>query len=103
VVADLRERNAKVRECNDLTAALADIVESRADAVVFDAPVLAHAVNEKWSRTVRLVGPLFEQQDYGIAVRRGSALREVVNQSLLEIAENGVLAQLNEKWFGQKE
>jgi len=103
VVADLRERNAKVRECNDLTAALADIVESRADAVVFDAPVLAHAVNEKWSRTVRLVGPLFEQQDYGIAVQRGSALREMVNRSLLEIAENGVLAQLNEKWFGQKE
>jgi polar amino acid transport system substrate-binding protein len=102
-VAYLRERNAKVRECNDLTASLTDIDESRADAVVFDAPVLAHAVNEKWSRTVRLVGPLFEQQDYGIAVQESSVLREMVNQSLLEISENGVLAQLNEKWFGQKE
>lgn len=101
--ADLRERNAKVRECTDLAAALADVVESRADAVVFDAPVLAHAVNEKWSRNVRLVGPLFEQQDYGIAVQRDSALRKRINQSLLEIAENGVLAQLNEKWFGQRE
>ena len=65
--------------------------------------MLAHAVNEKLTRKVRLVGPLFEQQDYGIAVQRDSALRKRVNQSLLELAENGVLTQLNEKWFGQKE
>ena len=102
-VADLRERNAKVRECKDLAAALTDLAELRVDAVVFDAPVLAHAVNEKLTRKVRLVGPLFEQQDYGIAVQRDSALRKRVNQSLLELAENGVLTQLNEKWFGQKE
>lgn len=102
VPADLRERNAKVRECKDLAAALEDVVESRADAVVFDAPVLAHAVNEKWNRTVRLVGPLFEHQDYGIAVQRGSVRRKMVNQALLEIAEKGVLAQLNKKWFGEK-
>lgn len=102
-VTDLRKRNAKVRECHDLTAALKDLADGHADAVVFDAPVLAHAVNRDWNGRVRLVGPLFEQQNYGIVVSRGSALRKAVNQALLSLEENGKLAELNGKWFGQRE
>lgn len=102
-VSDARKRNAKVRECPDLNAALTEVAEGRADAVVFDAPVLAHAVNKDWNRNVRLVGPLFEQQNYGIVVSRGSTLRKAINQALLSLSESGKLAELNEKWFGQKE
>jgi polar amino acid transport system substrate-binding protein len=102
-VPDLRKRNAKVRECQDLTTALKDVADGHADAVVFDAPVLAHAVNRDWNGRVRLIGPLFEQQNYGIVVSRGSPLRKAINQALLSLEEKGTLAELNEKWFGQRE
>ena len=102
-VPDLRNRNAKVRECQDLATALKDVADGRADAVVFDAPVLAHEVNRDWNGRVRLIGPLFEQQNYGIVLPRGSALRKAVNQAMLSLEETGKLAELNEKWFGQRE
>lgn len=101
--SDVRKRNAKVRECQDLPTALKDVAEGRADAVVFDAPVLSHAVNKEWSGRIRLIGPLFEQQNYGIVISRGSSLRKAVNQALLTLTEQGKLAELNEKWFGQRE
>jgi len=101
--SDLRERNVKVRECQDITTALKELADGHADAVVFDAPVLVHAVNSDWNGRVRLVGPLFEPQDYGIVVSRGSPLRKAVNQALLSLTEKGKLAELNEKWFGQRE
>lgn len=100
---DLRKRNAKVRECQDLTTALKEVADGQADAIVFDAPVLSHAVNRDWNGRVRLIGPLFEQQNYGIVVSRGSPLRKAVNQALLSLTEKGRLAELNEKWFGQRE
>ncbi len=102
-VTDLRKRNAKVRECQDLATALKEVADGRVDAVVFDAPVLAHCVNQDWSGRIRLIGPLFEQQDYGIVMPRGSPLRKAVNQALLSLTESDKLAELNQTWFGQRE
>lgn len=100
---DLRKRNARVRECQNLSAALKEVAEGRVDAVVFDAPVLAHAVNGEWNQRVRLIGPLFEHQNYGIVVPRDSPLRKAVNQALLKLMEGDTVEELNEKWFGQRE
>lgn len=102
-VPDVRRRNAKVVECEDLVAALKEVAERRADAVVFDAPVLSHAINAEQSSRVRLIGPLFEQQDYGVVVQRGNSLRKAINQALLSLTEQGKFVELNEKWFGERE
>lgn len=102
-VADLRERKARVRECVDLAGALREAASGRVEAVVFDAPVLAHAVKDNPDVGVRLIGPLFEHQDYGVVLPRGSRLRKAVNQALLGLAETGKLAELNLTWFGEKE
>jgi ABC-type amino acid transport substrate-binding protein len=100
---NLRERRAAVHECESITEAIASVAAGRAEAVVFDAPVLAHAVTEDARSQVRLVGPLFEHQDYGIVLPPGSPLRKAVNQALLTLSENGRLAELNVRWFGEKE
>lgn len=97
----LRELRASVRECPDLATAIAVVVEGKADAVVFDAPVLANAVKEDPRSPIRLVGPLFERQDYGIVLPRGSQLRKSVNQALLTLAEQDKIAELNVRWFGE--
>ena len=100
-VKSLRNLRASVREYTDLTAAMAGVSEGKAEALVFDAPVLAHAVNEDPRSPIRLVGPLFEHQDYGIILPRGSELRKPVNQALLTLVEKGKLAELNVRWFGE--
>lgn len=102
-VGDLRELRASIHECPDLANAIASVAEGRAEALVFDAPVLAHAVMENPRSPIRLVGPLFEHQDYGVVLPRGSTLRKAVNTALLTLSENGKLAELNLRWFGEKE
>ena len=99
-VADLRAMNAHVVECASPNDAIQAVATGRADAVVFDAPVLAYLINSDDRCAVRLVGPTFETQDYGIALPSGSPLRKRVNIALLELAEAGKLVDLNRKWFG---
>jgi len=52
---------------------------------------------------VHSVWPVFELQDYGIAMPAGSALREKINRSLIAISDAARLAELNKKWFGRKD
>lgn len=62
-VKSLRSLRVSVREFTDLAAAIAGVSDGQAEALVFDAPVLAHAVTEDSRSPIRLVGPLFEHQD----------------------------------------
>ncbi|MFM8846667.1 MAG: transporter substrate-binding domain-containing protein [Actinomycetota bacterium] len=100
---DLLDRKARVHEYADLTEAIQETARGHVEAVVFDAPVLAHALKENPEAGVRLIGPVFEHQDYGVVLPRGSPLRKSVNQVLLQLAEAGKLAELNIKWFGEQD
>jgi len=103
VVDDLQSMQALVLPCSTLDDAIAAAASGKADAVVFDAPVLANTIVEATRCPVRLVGPIFEHQDYGIALPPGSPLRKQINRILLTLAETGELAKLNLTWFGEKE
>ena len=69
------------------------------DAVVFDAPVLAYYVLNSKGRA-QMTGPVFQSENYGIALTQGSALAEPINQSLLRLRENGDYERIYRKWFG---
>lgn len=101
--AELRGMEARVLPCPTIEAAIDAAVIGRADAVVFDAPVLAHAITNAPDKPIHLVGPMFEHSDYGIAMPRGSELRKSINQALLELVEGGELVKLQSKWFGERE
>ena len=72
----------------------------RVEAVVYDFPVLSHHVFNGGRGKVRLVGPVFQHEPYGIAFPPRSPLRERVNRALLNILESGEYARLHAKWFG---
>jgi len=72
------------------------------DAVVYDAPILAYYVTQKGRGKARLIGQVFVPENYGIALPSGSALAEPINQSLLELRENGTYDAIYRKWFGSK-
>lgn len=72
-----------------------------ADAAVFDAPVLAYYETQAAAGQVKLVGPIFNPEQFGIALQQDSPYREQVNQALLKLAEEGKVQAIYEEWFGK--
>jgi len=55
----------------------------------------------KRNGVLRVVGPIFAAQKYGIAVPDGSPLRKRINKALLEMYEDGRYRALYNKWFSR--
>lgn len=73
------------------------------DAIVYDSPVLRNYAATAGRGRARVVGTIFQPEDYGIAMPIGSPYREVLNHSLLGIREDGTYGQIRERWFGPAE
>ena len=70
------------------------------DAVVYDAPVLQHYALKKGKGKVMVVGLIFQEQSYGIALQFKSPYREEINIALLRLIEKGIYKEIHDKWFG---
>lgn len=89
------------REFPDLDAALDELVRGETDAVVFDAPVIAYALNSRYQNAgLRLIEPPIGRDPYGIAVSAESELLEAINRAVIEIGRDGTLDALLLEWFG---
>ena len=78
-----------------------DLLENgKVDAVVYDAPVLQHYASKNGKGKVRVVGLIFKEKNYGIALPEKSELRDRINIALLKLMETGEYERLNDKWFG---
>ena len=73
------------------------------DAVVYDAPVLRYHVANDGAGVMALAGPVFQNEDYGIAFRNGSDLRKEADEALLSMREDGTYELIKQKWFGADE
>ncbi|MGM0576727.1 MAG: transporter substrate-binding domain-containing protein [Myxococcota bacterium] len=65
-------------------AAMRALIDGEIDAVVYDAPILRHLAGKVFQGKARVLRNTFERQDYAFALKDGSALREPVNQKLLD-------------------
>jgi ABC-type proline/glycine betaine transport system substrate-binding protein/ABC-type amino acid transport substrate-binding protein len=72
----------------------------KVDAVVYDAPVLQHYASKKGKGKVQVVGLIFKEKSYGIALPRKSDLRDRINVALLQLEESGEYKEIGKKWFG---
>ncbi|MBB5320118.1 transporter substrate-binding domain-containing protein [Marinobacter oulmenensis] len=70
------------------------------DAVFYDAPNVGYFARTKGDGKVTTVGPLYEGQQYGIALVEGSEWVDEVNEALASIKEDGTYKTIYEKWFG---
>ncbi|ACN15394.1 GlnH3 [Desulforapulum autotrophicum HRM2] len=99
---DFLKKNAKAKEIklypnND--AMFMELMMGGADAVMFDSPVIANYVREVGKDRVKVVGPLYMGQSYGIGFPKGSPLVDKVNKSLKKLKDNGDYRTLYLKWF----
>lgn len=99
----LKEKGAKVKPFADVAACLAALKEGMAQAVVYDAPILRYEIAKSEHDDLRMVGPVFERQNYAFALQQDSPLREQLNQALLQLGEEGAGSSLREKYFGERE
>ena len=77
------------------------IVQGEVQAMIFDAPTLQYLATKRGNGVLRVVGPIFASQKYGIAVPDGSPLRKRINRALLEMYEDGRYRALYNKWFSR--
>ncbi len=97
--AYLQKQNIQTLEFPRIEQAYEALAKGRADAVVFDAPVLLYYSAHSGKGKVQVVGPVFREENYGIVFPTNSPYRELVNKALLTLKENGTYQRLYDKWF----
>ncbi|MDZ7956254.1 transporter substrate-binding domain-containing protein [Nostoc sp. DedQUE09] len=95
----LREHKISVLEVPKIEQAYNALQTKKADAVVFDAPVLLFYVANEGKGKAQIVGSILREESYGIILPNNSPYRKQINQALLNLKENGTYQSLYDKWF----
>lgn len=77
------------------------VVTGVVDAAVYDAPNVAYFAKTTGQGKVKVVGPLYEAQPYGIAFVEGSKWVDDANRALRSMKKDGTYAKIYKKWFGK--
>lgn len=77
-----------------------ELMAGGADAVIFDSPVVSDFMRTVGKGQVKVVGPLYMGQSYGIAFPKGSDMVAKTNAALKQLKDNGAYRELYIKWFG---
>ncbi|MEM7182035.1 MAG: transporter substrate-binding domain-containing protein [Spirochaetota bacterium] len=100
-IKTLEQVGAFVVQTKSIGESFVQLEKNKVDAVVFDAPsLLYHQIHEGKGKA-KVVGKMFDLQDYGFAFPENSKLREQVNRILLRLKDNGEYDALYNKWFGK--
>ncbi len=100
---DFVKKNAKAKDIKlfpNIDGAYMELGTGGADAVLFDSPAVLYYARTAGEGKVKVVGPLYMGQSYGIAFPKGSELRDKVTIEILKLMESGEYAKLYKKWFG---
>jgi polar amino acid transport system substrate-binding protein len=76
------------------------LLQGRADAVIYDGPVMQYYIKTTGQADLALVGGVFAVERYGIALPTDSVYREPINRALLKLQEEGAYQQVYNRWFG---
>lgn len=71
------------------------------DAVFYDAPNVSYFAQTRGKGRTKVVGPLYEGQQYGIVFHKGSEWVEPTNEALAAMKEDGTYDEIYSKWFGE--
>jgi polar amino acid transport system substrate-binding protein len=77
------------------------LMQREVQGIVFDAPTLQYWAAKRGNGMLKVVGPIFRPEKYGIVVADGSALRKPINKALLSIYEDGTYENLYARWFSR--
>jgi len=75
----------------------------RIDAFVYDKPLLTWMVLQDFSSALRVLDLIFDNQNYAIALPKGSPLRQMIEQPLLEQTESEWWDQMLFQYLGKSQ
>ena len=94
----MKKLGAKVITAGDINTACDQLLLGRADAVVYDYPVLRD-YEKKNPKKVKLVNGIFDKQYYGFVLPVDTEIAEDIDRTILGMYEDGFYQQLYDKWF----
>lgn len=104
--ADYIDQNIEGAEANQyeqLDQAYLAVENGSVDAILYDAPNVAYYIQTQGEDSLKLVGDLYQAENYGIAFSKGQEeLVEAVNEALATLRENGTYDEIYEEWFGEQ-
>jgi len=97
----LKSHALDATEVADAETAVQMVASGDAQAVVYDAPVLAWLASHGKKGLMKTVGRIFKPQHYGVVFLPGAPLRRTVDEALLALKESGQYQSLKQKWFAE--
>ncbi|MDR2401749.1 MAG: amino acid ABC transporter substrate-binding protein [Deferribacteraceae bacterium] len=93
--------NANVLEFEDNLMAMTDLDAGSTDAVLMDIVVASYNFVEKYPGKYRILPESLADEFFGVGFRKGDiALKDKVEETLIQMAQDGKLAEISTKWFG---
>ncbi len=84
----------------DYDTAIMDLDMGTVDAVGMDSTVAEYKI-KSGGLALKVLDEPFASETYGVGFKKGNeALRDEVNNTLKEMAKDGTLKKISEKWFG---
>lgn len=81
---------------------LMDLEAGRVDAAVADEIIVRYYISKKGEEKFKVLDEDFGDEEYGVGMRKtDTALVEAFNKAYNELKEEGKLAEISTKWFGE--
>ena len=91
------------KEYADYVTAMGDLELGRCDAIVMDSIVADYYITAN-QKDMKVLEDKMAAEEYGIGFKKGdTALMEAVENALSELAADGTVAEISQKWFGRED
>ncbi|MCM2674554.1 transporter substrate-binding domain-containing protein [Alkalicoccobacillus plakortidis] len=94
---------ADIEAYPEITEAYQALLQGHVEAVLYDIPNVEYYSQSDANGEITRVGERLTGEDYGIAFPKDSELRDVVDEAMTTLKEDGRFDELYEKWFGEAE
>jgi len=84
-----------------LTTAFMDLEQGAVDAIAMDVIVAGYQIQQR-NADFKILDDSLSEEEYGVGFKKGNTeLRDKVQSTLEEMAEDGTLQEVSEKWFSK--
>ena len=85
----------------DYNTAFMDLEQGAVDAIAMDVIVAGYQIQQR-NADFKILDDSLSAEEYGVGFKKGNTeLRDKVQSTLEEMAEDGTLQEVSEKWFGK--
>lgn len=98
---ELASTFAEIRPVADYLTCLMELESGAVEAVAMDEVFASYYITQN-DKDFRILDDVIAEEEYGVGFKKGNTqLRDQVNDTLKEMAKDGTLAEISEKWFGE--